>query len=412
MTVGAHCVHADTVGADLLGGQRSGLTSRGRRRTRSWMPKAVEITPREHISERILLVHRLQEENVEVIQRSVEGIISQEHISARPQVVDATVPQIMEELQERISQRMHEQVVDAPVPMTVHQPGSVLAEFPQSQYIDKVVDMLVVMQRQVFQIQMVLKNVKVPINQVTKHAEFPQTIHRKSCCRYACADAVEGPSDSDCIEDSGKLADAVRWQSCVGTCYHADVPTPHVALQERISERMHKQIVDVPVPHVTLQERISEGMHKQIVDVPMPHVALKKRISERIHEQTVDQPGDQDCRDPEDSVHRQGCRYACGDATSGPSDSDGVDDHGRPADAVRWQSYGGADGMRQVACPKCGCLTTFAEDDACDECGEYSHIRKCAACICYACTRCTEAALADKLPWEARRRRGRGRHWW
>ena len=29
--------------------------------------------------------------------------------------------------------------------------------------------------------------------------------------------------------------------------------------------------------------------------------------------------------------------------------------------------------MRQVACPKCGCLTTCVED-ACDECGEYSHI--------------------------------------
>ena len=27
-------------------------------------------------------------------------------------------------------------------------------------------------------------------------------------------------------------------------------------------------------------------------------------------------------------------------------------------------------GMRQVACPKCGCPTTCVEDDACDECGE------------------------------------------
>ena len=81
--------------------------------------KAVEITPRKHISERILPVPRLQEENAEVIQRSVEGIIFQEHISERTQVVDATVPQIMEELRERISERMHEQVVDAPVPVTV-----------------------------------------------------------------------------------------------------------------------------------------------------------------------------------------------------------------------------------------------------------------------------------------------------
>ena len=71
-----------------------------------------------------------------------------------PQVVkgtlDATVPQIMEELQERISERMHEQVVDASVPVTVHQPGDQASgEFPQIYCIDKVVDMPLVMQRQV-----------------------------------------------------------------------------------------------------------------------------------------------------------------------------------------------------------------------------------------------------------------------
>ena len=51
---------------------------------------------------------------------------------------------------------------------------------------------------------------------------------------------MKGPSDSDCVEDSGKPAGAVRRQSCGGSCDHADVPTPDVALQERISERMHK----------------------------------------------------------------------------------------------------------------------------------------------------------------------------
>ena len=50
------------------------------------------------------------------------------------------------------------------------------AEFPQTQIIDKVVvDTPVVMQRQVPQIQSVSKTVEMPINQVTKHAEFPQT---------------------------------------------------------------------------------------------------------------------------------------------------------------------------------------------------------------------------------------------
>ena len=52
-----------------------------------------------------------------------------------------------------------------------------LAEFPQTQNIEKVVVVtpVVVMQRQVPQIQTVLKTVEMPINQVTKHAEFPQT---------------------------------------------------------------------------------------------------------------------------------------------------------------------------------------------------------------------------------------------
>ena len=48
---------------------------------------------------------------------------SKERISELTQVVDVTVPQIVEELQERILERMYERVVDAPVPMTVHQPG-------------------------------------------------------------------------------------------------------------------------------------------------------------------------------------------------------------------------------------------------------------------------------------------------
>ena len=69
-------------------------------------------------------------------------------------------------------------------------------------------------------------------------------------------------------------------------------------------------------------------------------------------------------------------------------------------------------GMRQVACPKCGCPTTCVEDDACDECGECSHIRECAACAWYAYIRCAKAAQEARLPREARRRRGRGRHRW
>ena len=59
------------------------------------------------------------------------------------------------------------------------------------------------------------------------------------------------------------------------------------------------------------------------------------------HEQTIDQPGDQVRRDPADSIRRQGCRYACGDAEDG----------GSLAGAVRRQSGG------------CAC------DHACDHAG-------------------------------------------
>ena len=201
--------------------------------------EASQITPKKHISERILPVLRLQEENVEVIQRSVEGIIHQEHILERTQIVDIPVPQMLDEFQECISERMHEQGVDEPV------------------------------------------------------------------------------------------------------C------------------------------------------------------------------QTVDQPGDQACRVPTDSIHRQECcRYACGDAVTGPSSSDFVEDSGSPAGAIRRRSYGGTDDMRQVACPKCGCLTTCVENVTSTATSEnVPHASGMRAQDAW-------RLQAARLPREARRRRGRGRHWW
>ena len=53
----------------------------------------------------------------------------------------------------------------------------------------------------------------------------------------------------------------------------------------------------------------------------------------------VDQPGDQACRDPADSIHRRGCRCPCGDATTGPSVSDCAEDGGSP-DTVHRKNYG------------------------------------------------------------------------
>ena len=56
---------------------------------------------------------------------------------------------------------------------------------------------------------------------------------------------------------------------------------------------------------------------------------------------TVDQPGDQARRDSSDAVYRQGCRFACCDATTGPSTGDQPGDQAcrDSEDAVHRQGY-------------------------------------------------------------------------
>ena len=189
---------------------------------------------------------------------------------------------------------------------------------------------------------------------------------------YACCDATTGPSGSNFGEDCGSPAGEVRRDSCgcAREDHAADGTTGHSAsdcAEDRESpagaahERMHVQIANVPVPLAALNERISERMHDQIVDVPVPqkiteNVEPGSRDSAACGAATtgssasncgkdgfpVDQTGDQACLFSTDSVHRQDCRYACGDAANGPSYSDFVEDCGSPAGAVRRDSCGGA----------------------------------------------------------------------
>ena len=161
-----------------------------------------------------------------------------------PQVVkgtlDATVPQILEELQERVSERMHEQVVDASVPMTVHQPSDEARRVPAD------------------------------------------LLHRQSC-RYACGDAVTGPSDSDGFED----------------CESPDQPGDQASRDP------------------------ADPVHRQSCRHACGDAATGPSSSDFVEDSgNPDQPGDQACRVPTDSMHRQGCcRSACGDAVKGPSNS-------------------------------------------------------------------------------------------
>ena len=68
------------------------------------------------------------------------------------------VPVLHVALQERTLKRVHEQIVDVPVPHGA-QP---MPYFPRTQYMDKVVDLPVVMQRMVLRIQTGLKTVEAP----------------------------------------------------------------------------------------------------------------------------------------------------------------------------------------------------------------------------------------------------------
>ena len=124
--------------------------------------------------------------------------------------------------------------------------------------------------------------------------------------------------------------------------------------QQLVPNRVGEQSRVVKVPQIKediSEERISE--RTLIADVPVPAIwgtFLQERFSGRMHEQTVDLPGDQARRDPADTIHRHGCRYACGDATAGPSGSDGAEDCGSPAGAIRRDS--------------CGCACDHASDHA------------------------------------------------
>ena len=114
-----------------------------------------------------------------------------------------------------------------------------------------------------------------------------------------------------------RLAAAVMWRDGVlmPQVVNGTLETMENTLKERISERT--EVVDATVPQIMkeLQERIPERMQEQVVDAQVL--------------MTVHQPGDQARRVPADLLHRQNCRYACGDAVTGPSGSDGFEDGGK-----------------------------------------------------------------------------------
>ena len=105
--------------------------------------EVVKVIPAEDGSEHFV------EQNADVPVPSVVAVVEitpEEHISERTQIVDIPVPQMLEELQERILERV-DQIVDVQC-LSINQVTK-HAVFPHVQYIDKVIAaMPVVIQRQ------------------------------------------------------------------------------------------------------------------------------------------------------------------------------------------------------------------------------------------------------------------------
>ena len=125
---------------------------------------------------------------------------------------------------------------------------------------------------------------------------------------------------------------------------------PDVSLMVRIArlEQAVAQFVGVPVLHImedlvdgmqaVPQELVPDGSGEQTGLVLVPQIM--DVIAERTHAHFGREPFEKDgrqyfdcedhqvCRVPADSMYRHGCRYACGDATTGPANSDAGDDAG------------------------------------------------------------------------------------
>ena len=173
------------------------------------------------------------------LQRLAAAVMWRDGVPMR-QVVNGTLETMENTSKERISERMHEQVVDASVPMTVHQPGD-------------------------------------------QARRVPADLQHRHCCRYACGDAVTGPSDSDGFEDHGN-PDHPGDQAC-------------------------------RVP--------ADLLHRQGCRYACGDAVTGPSSSDFVEDSgKSDQPGDQACRVPTDSIRQGCCRYGCGDAVKGPSDSD------------------------------------------------------------------------------------------
>ena len=118
-----------------------------------------------------------------------------------------------------------------------------------------------------------------------------------------------------------RLAAAVMWRD--------GVPMP---------QRTHEKVVDASVP-ITVRQPGDEARRVPADFCGGGDALTGPSYSDGVEDHgNPDHPGDQACRVPTDSVRQGCCRYACGDAVKGPSDSECTEDSGKsdqPGDQAR-----------------------------------------------------------------------------
>ena len=124
----------------------------------------------------------------------------------------------------------------------------------------------------------------------------------------------------------GPTCPYLRRRRCASASLVRQDQPPDVSLLERIARLEHvvAQLEDrvdgvQTVPHVLVEYFDCVDAEDLVTYPPLT---------------PSDQPGDQARRDPADPIQRPGGRSACGDTTTGPSESDLVEDCGSPAGAA------------------------------------------------------------------------------
>ena len=167
----------------------------------------------------------------------------------------------------------------------------------------------------------------------------------------ACRAAVAGPPP--CSPETGcsghverrrahAAAYARKGRGCVSAydrpfnqeTKHAEFPqiSVVVVMQWQVP-RIQTVLKTVKVP-INLEDQVSwdptETVHRQSCRHTYGDAATGPSYSDGVEDHgNPDHPGDLACRVPTDSVRQGCCRYACGDAVKGPSDSECTEDSGK-----------------------------------------------------------------------------------